>query len=302
MPAPPPPPPPIPTSCTVQKTKITENRATLLNEIHRGARLKKTVTNDRSAPLIGGKVEDNRPKAHVFPKAATINESLGALFSTGIPRKPSDVKSQKSSNSISTPALDEGMTMAKGKFVDEKVDLKSTIITPSLADLKTRNALQATSSTPSLPPPLPTKVLKQNSSIGQDFQNCKMPISQLTQFQTLRPAKAQPISERSNGLRRSESNEEIKCMTIKRPGAPPPPPPTTKPSNVPNPNIQKKQLQSNESDNKVTDTPRPPPRFSSYHESFEQRFHFVSISELPPPPRFVGFIKDYGIAGKKQLT
>lgn len=73
-----------------------------------------------------------------------------------------------------------------------------------------RNTLQAFSSTPSLPPPIPAKVSKQNSTTGQfDLQISRMPISQNAQFQTLRPAKAQPISERSNGLRRSESNEVL---------------------------------------------------------------------------------------------
>ena len=44
MPAPPPPPPPpVAANFLNQRPKMTENRATLLNEIHRGARLKKTV-------------------------------------------------------------------------------------------------------------------------------------------------------------------------------------------------------------------------------------------------------------------
>uniref|UniRef100_A0A183C319 Uncharacterized protein n=1 Tax=Globodera pallida TaxID=36090 RepID=A0A183C319_GLOPA len=39
--------------------------------------------------------------------------------------------------------------------------------------------------------------------------------------------------------------------------------------------------------------PLPPPRVSSYLESMEQRFHFVPITELPSPPKFIGFRKDY---------
>ncbi|KAL7077839.1 hypothetical protein ACQ4LE_003102 [Meloidogyne hapla] len=321
MPPPPPPlPPPVPANFVNQRPKMTENRTHLLNEIHHGARLKKTITNDRSAPLIGGKTGD---KSSAVPKAATINESLGALFSTGIPRKPSDIKSQKSSSSISTsqPASENRTTMAKIKFVDEKDNLpfsvKSSNIAPSLADLKNRKELQTVSSAPSLPPPLPAKVLKQNSAAGQfDIQICRVPNYQNAQFQTLRPAKAPPVSLNSGGLRRSESSEELKKRTtnissaIKRPGAPPPPPPSTKLNNPPPlPHVTHIQYQSqntgyNHKPSLMTEAPRPPPRVSSCQESLEQRFHFVPISELPPPPRFIGFVKDYGITGKRhqQLT
>lgn len=39
--------------------------------------------------------------------------------------------------------------------------------------------------------------------------------------------------------------------------------------------------------------PSPPARSTSCFESLEQRFHFLSIDELPPPPKFQGFRKDY---------
>lgn len=37
--------------------------------------------------------------------------------------------------------------------------------------------------------------------------------------------------------------------------------------------------------------PSPPARSTSCFESLEQRFHFLSIDELPPPPKFQGFRK-----------
>ena len=49
--APPPPSAPVSTG-SPPKTK---SRGTLLSEIHKGAKLKKTVTNDRSAPYLHGK-------------------------------------------------------------------------------------------------------------------------------------------------------------------------------------------------------------------------------------------------------
>jgi len=187
-----------------------------------------------------------------------------------------------------------------------------------------RNAAQAVSSAPSLPPPLPAKVLKQNSAAEQlDLQVSRAPISQNAQFQTLRPAKA-PLISANSGLRRSfevslihylfhhlqELNKRTTNMpsTIKRPGAPPPPPPPAKLNNpLPPPHVTNNQHQSQNTgyNNKVIlyflfqdpkllfqpsvvlDAPRPPPRVSSCQESLEQRFHFVPISELPPPPRFL---------------
>lgn len=63
MPPPPPPPPapvpgppPPPSLGGGSKGGGTPNRSALLDQIHQGARLKKAVTNDRSAPQVGGSV------------------------------------------------------------------------------------------------------------------------------------------------------------------------------------------------------------------------------------------------------
>lgn len=62
MPAPPPPPPPMapaappPPSFNIKPSKSSgTERNALLKDIRSGARLKKAVTNDRSAPIVGGK-------------------------------------------------------------------------------------------------------------------------------------------------------------------------------------------------------------------------------------------------------
>lgn len=59
MPPPPPPPPgpPPPPAAPSKKSgsappPSNKNRGALLSQIHKGARLKKTVTNDRSAPVV----------------------------------------------------------------------------------------------------------------------------------------------------------------------------------------------------------------------------------------------------------
>ena len=53
-PAPGPPPPPAP-SGPVKPPSGGKDRGALLGDIHKGMRLKKTVTNDRSAPVVGSK-------------------------------------------------------------------------------------------------------------------------------------------------------------------------------------------------------------------------------------------------------
>ena len=68
MPPPPPPgPPPPPAASSVRGPKPSNRKAgggapdrnALLNSIHKGKALKKTVTNDRSAPLVGGTKTSN---------------------------------------------------------------------------------------------------------------------------------------------------------------------------------------------------------------------------------------------------
>lgn len=135
MPAPPPPPPPPPPPLSLSANnsqappKAKGNRAMLLSEIHKGAQLRKAVTNDRSAPAIGGKVVGNfilmnwteikrrfwgaqnsgscigktsAPNTNSHQKmaapktAGTLN--FGDLFKDGVPKKPSELKNQKALN------------------------------------------------------------------------------------------------------------------------------------------------------------------------------------------------------------
>lgn len=56
MPPPPPPPPgppPPPAPSAAVKPPSSKDRGALLSQIHKGAKLKKAVTNDRSAPAVG---------------------------------------------------------------------------------------------------------------------------------------------------------------------------------------------------------------------------------------------------------
>lgn len=51
----PPPPPPPPPVATMPSPGNFKARGALLNDIAKGAKLKKAVTNDRSAPVMDGK-------------------------------------------------------------------------------------------------------------------------------------------------------------------------------------------------------------------------------------------------------
>ena len=92
MPPPPPPPgAPPPPSFALSSVKPPGERKDLLKDIQRGARLKPTQTNDRSAPAvstekastpapsIGGKAENNSSQ-NVGPLPG-----IGGLFAGGIP-------------------------------------------------------------------------------------------------------------------------------------------------------------------------------------------------------------------------
>lgn len=99
MPPPPPPPgPPPPPSfgakgpAKMGKSGGGEDRNQLLNSIRQGAALKKTVTNDRSAPIIEGKSNNNKPngpKPFSVPNSSASNGTgapqLGGLFAGGMP-------------------------------------------------------------------------------------------------------------------------------------------------------------------------------------------------------------------------
>lgn len=96
MPSPPPPPPPPPPPSGQGPPAPSPARSKLLSEIHAGAKLRKTITNDRSAPMIGGNAGNagsgirggmSGPQGLQIPTG-----SGGGLFANGLPKKPSDNK------------------------------------------------------------------------------------------------------------------------------------------------------------------------------------------------------------------
>lgn len=111
MPMPPPPPPGPPPAFNLPKSKGSnggENRGALLQSIRQGAKLKKTVTVDKSAPLIAGKTSSannsNLGRVQAAPAASACSNSqsvsngvgLGGLFAGGIPKlKPTGLRTGK---------------------------------------------------------------------------------------------------------------------------------------------------------------------------------------------------------------
>ncbi|XP_044754312.1 WAS/WASL-interacting protein family member 2-like isoform X2 [Coccinella septempunctata] len=101
MPGPPPPPPVAPPPPMMgapppvfsQPKSSTDDRAALLKSIQKGAKLKKTVTNDKSAPMIGKVTSSSNPTpttnngggSYGGPSMAN-GMGLGGLFAGGMPK------------------------------------------------------------------------------------------------------------------------------------------------------------------------------------------------------------------------
>ncbi|CAD5221793.1 unnamed protein product [Bursaphelenchus xylophilus] len=301
MPGPPPPPPPPPPSLgpkPVSKPSsapsATAGRSALLSDIQKGTRLKKTVTNDRSAPIVGGKTanaqreEPANPSGgnDVKPKMATAG--LGALFANGVPRRPSEAKAMKAAvTSAPTPTRGPEPPSMNKPTPPKLPGASSTPAAPAPPSSRLKPVIANSAPVPPLPKPEP-----------------KAPTTPISHIPTSFPAiqHQSPVQFRSN----AEVKSSEASRPIHRPGAPPPPPPKVPPSNNhapratpfheanplpvrPAPPVPK----STPVEAKDAPPPPPPPRIASFIDSNEHRFHFIPIHDLPPPQMFTGFHKEY---------
>lgn len=89
MAIPPPPPPPIanlklaPSGNNKSSAGGADTRSALLQSIQKGAKLKKTVTVDKSGPILAGKVNNNSTTAPTISRSITNNAAAGAGAATG---------------------------------------------------------------------------------------------------------------------------------------------------------------------------------------------------------------------------
>lgn len=302
MPPPPPPPAPPPSllvapvsnSCDPLQGK---KPAALLADIQRGAKLRKVITNDRSAPLIGEKSSSslsggvtlsNKLEKELKPGGGGVRVTgnngvvMGNLFVNGLPSKPSENKVRRVNTSVSAPvgpSLPSSSSLLSSGEVRSQPTTAASIPPHSLALKSTDVNISGKPSPP--PPPVqsvkPTVNLINSNSSGRD------------QFKTLRPMKSDSSLSNTN-LKRSGSSEDFSSNTstpcrelltrpafhppTSRPSAPPPPPPSVR--------INRSK----------TPEPPPPPVVGPISTNLSNRFgnnsSIIARGEEcapPPPPR-----------------
>ncbi|KAL5007626.1 hypothetical protein ScPMuIL_016432 [Solemya velum] len=273
-PAPPPapmapPPPPMSSKKTGGKSSSSNDRGALLNSIHQGARLKKTVTNDRSSPLVAG----NKPPANKFNTVAARPTSsgdrnlpnawrgsrddanigggsqppagpmgLGGLFGGGIPTLPKNRGGNRTRPFGRPPGSAPAMRppgMSNGPVSVGTNHMNSNHVVSNGPELRGRPG-------PPPPPPSSTKP-KFDSSNNNVSGNGHISNGGVHDF----------VADRNSG------NSQDFAAGIPR-GPPPPPnrlPPAVRPqrnfgapNNVPNPNVQ-----NSRSGSSMVGRPLPPP-------------------------------------------
>ncbi|XP_030746928.1 WAS/WASL-interacting protein family member 2-like isoform X2 [Sitophilus oryzae] len=171
MPGPPPPPPMAPAAPpppAFSMPKGSDDRGALLNSIRKGTKLKKTVTVDKSAPMISGKVNsvsnsnsNNFGTNNSTSNTASSNQStpnglpLAGLFAGGMPKlKPTGRLGSSTLNSSSTTNINMNNNVESPSpkvqqparnFISVQDQLKKQLTSPS--DTRTRGP----------PPPAPTR-------------------------------------------------------------------------------------------------------------------------------------------------
>lgn len=168
------PPPPPPGSAPVLKAEISvpvnlPNKSALLKSIEKGTKLKKTVTNDRSAPLVGSQANKaasnsesrtNSPAsngANVAAAASAAVAGMGAgLFANGFPKL-------RSVGGTASSAAKETIAPKQVESVKPAVNEPSPIVKPAKV---TPPKVAHTNTAAAKPPPLPKKAPKQ--TFGED--------------------------------------------------------------------------------------------------------------------------------------
>ncbi|KAK0420749.1 hypothetical protein QR680_014862 [Steinernema hermaphroditum] len=322
MPPPPPPPPgPPPPPAGPSKPPPTNSaRNALLSDIHKGRALKKVVTNDRSAPVVGSKSSGGSGNGGPPPNSSGPRPPgggggapmfpPGGLFAGGLPRKPSDNRLRNQQAKASPPPASPIHTPVRKPSPPEPVHQ------PSPPPLSSKPQPVAAPAPPASSKPIFSRMEQFNGSNGASAPappppppaaKFKPAPSSPSQFHTVKPSR--PIEAMGIALRRVGSSEEVNVIRPERaapprparPAAPPPPPPTARTKPPPLPAMDDEPP-----------PPPPPPRITSssdygtYGRQAGQRvqqqqqhrgdplerFTFTALFDLPPPDRFSGMRKE----------
>lgn len=290
-PPPPPPPPPAPSftlnarSGTAPLQPKNSDRSKLLSEIQTGLKLRKTVTNDRSAPMVqvkvGGLSETSAGNFSVGTPKLHAAGGVGGLFVNGIPKKPSDNKKNQANiirgAKTSPQLLPKPSDTPSAKPLVHSESMKQQSSTPKVKHVIASGIQRQTSGTvadrleqfnqisrPGLAPPTPPSCKAKPA-----VKDVLVPMKQTSiseQFKTLRP-------NRTNGdmpLRRSGSSDDLRNASLtseKR--TTPPPLPTNPPS-------------SSRIAKPACPPPPPPTQPSRIGRSVPATYAFNQISQLTP--------------------
>ncbi|CEF66111.1 WH2 domain-containing protein [Strongyloides ratti] len=333
-----PPPPPPPLAAPSNKTVPKVDRGALLSDIHKGIKLKKAVTNDRSNPLIAGKVGNNSTtntttntnnggnnvnksnesnlsssniQRPIVPsgKGSNPTEQLNSMFAGGFPKKPSEMK-----NMLNKPVSSPPVNQALLPEVKKSNLPAPPLLKPKPGGFSNTGTLQ--------------KKNGSNASLIKEDGS-----SNALRARPGGPPPPPPPKKFSGQLFGTSSGTVTTSQGIPPPPVPPPtfnrPLPTTLPNSIP-PQLPSKSTNDSGAVSPVRPPPPPPQRFQSMPqvstsqlsstsvessnehielnnnskiekliEVFYSRFTFTPLYELPPPPEFKNIPKEYTTYKKK---
>lgn len=306
MPPPPPPPPGPPPTASSAPSKLPAGgkRSALLSDISQGARLKKTVTNDRSSPLVDAtKQASNKPGGGNGSNQANAtggSGSLGGLFAGGIPKLRSAADRKQTGgaggSALQPPGLGRGKQIRPTVGPNEKLgnsmqncqlpSPKKNNVYPlpasKTADVhKWGDKQRPQSSTGSKPaPPRRTSSAENHTKPGNIAHNSSTRSSDLKNQHNRPPPPP---------MRGGVSAQSIATKNEFAPPPPPPerslppPPPSRDSSHLSNVSSPSGKIPTLQNEVKLPDAPLPPSR-GCPRQTYSSAPPPPMRSNLPPPP------------------